>query len=77
MARQLIVHPHFLHFTTQALGSPRFRPAIPAIIGEEKGKVTVSARRTVNLLSPLQPKTLARFFGASDKLTLQCAAATA
>jgi len=26
MARRLIVHPHFLHLTTQALGSPKFRP---------------------------------------------------
>jgi hypothetical protein len=39
MARQLIVHPHFLHLTTQALGSPKFRSVISAIIGEQKGKV--------------------------------------
>ena len=29
MARQLIVQPHFLHLTTQAVGSPKFRPVIP------------------------------------------------
>jgi len=34
MARQLIVQPHFLHLTTQAVGSPKFRPVIPAMIGE-------------------------------------------
>lgn len=39
MARQLIVQPHFLHFTTQAVGSPKFRPVISAMIGEQKGKV--------------------------------------
>ena len=39
MARQLIVQPHFLHLTTQATGSPKFRPVIPAMIGEETTKV--------------------------------------
>src|SRR5439155_22965936 len=39
MARQLMVQPHFLHLTTQAVGSPKFRPVIPAIIGEQKEKV--------------------------------------
>src|SRR6266567_166188 len=39
MARQLMVQPHFLHFTTQAVGSPRFRPVIHAMIGEQKEKV--------------------------------------
>jgi hypothetical protein len=39
MARQLIVQPHFLHFTTQALGSPTLRPVISTIIGEQKEKV--------------------------------------
>jgi len=29
MARQFIVQPHFLHLTTQAVGSPKFRPVIP------------------------------------------------
>jgi hypothetical protein len=29
MARQLIVQSHFLHLTTQAVGSPKFRPVIP------------------------------------------------
>ena len=32
MARQLTVQ---LHLTTQAAGSPKFRPVIPAIIGEQ------------------------------------------
>jgi len=39
MARQLIVQAHFLHLTTHATGSPRFRALIPPIIGERKEKV--------------------------------------
>ena len=39
MARQLIVQPHFLHLTTQATGSPKFRPVIRAMIGEQTTKV--------------------------------------
>jgi hypothetical protein len=42
--RQLIVHPHFLHLTTQAVGSPKFRPVIPAVIGEQTTKVTLSRK---------------------------------
>ena len=38
MARQLTVQPHFLHFTTQAVGSPS--PLVtPTIIGEYMAKV--------------------------------------
>src|SRR5579864_429767 len=39
MARQLMVQPHFLHLTTQAVGSPKFGPVIAVMIGEEKEKV--------------------------------------
>ena len=44
MARQLIVQPHFLHLTTQATGSPKFRPVIRAIIGEQTTKVIPSIK---------------------------------
>jgi hypothetical protein len=41
MARQLTVQPHFLHFTTQAVGSPS--PLVtPTIIGECMAKVILS-----------------------------------
>src|SRR6266436_4975442 len=39
IARQVIVQPHFLHFTTQADGSFECAPIMPSIIGEEKEKV--------------------------------------
>src|SRR6266498_4898931 len=68
MARQLMVQPHFLHFTTQATVSPKFRPAIPAIIGEQKEKVT-SAQRTTNPLSAPRSKVRARLRSGSGKLT--------
>ena len=43
MARQLTVQPHFLHFTTQAVGSAS--PLVtPTIIGEYMAKVIFSQR---------------------------------
>jgi hypothetical protein len=41
MARQVIVQLHFLHLTTQALGSPKFTPVIPAMICEQNAKATL------------------------------------
>jgi len=36
MARQLMVQPHFWHFTTQAWGSALENPIMATSIGEEK-----------------------------------------
>jgi hypothetical protein len=48
MARQLMVQPHFLHFTTQAVGSPRLTPVMPPIIGEQKEKVIPSPEAPIS-----------------------------
>src|SRR5207248_2095215 len=67
MGRQLVVQPHFLPLTTQALGRPKFRPVIPAIIGEQKEKV-IHSRNTRQFPSFLTARVSRD--GASDKLAL-------
>ncbi len=68
IARQLIVQPHFLHFTTQAEGSPKFRPVISAIIGEQKEKV-ISHEHTP--VVDFSARVSRDGFRASDKLKLR------
>jgi hypothetical protein len=80
MERQLIVHPHFLHLTTQATGTPKFRPVIPAMIGEQTTNVTRS-RKCVSFVAvhsrfacSLSPWCLGFLFCARDRHPLTACA---